>query len=319
MIGVITTRKGVPSRAVRTGKRGENPENAITTITSGKISAAKSWDLIALCLLVSAARWKTGVALPSFESIALLYDPAKKSSEQTEGKMSSLFWRNEMAHQWFGDLVTMAWWDNLWLNEGFALLDGNQVHGDHFNPQWYICVAANAANQRAAIDRRALRYSSHPATAVRPRVKPTAPSMRSRIRRGNRFLRMLESYLGEERFSPRHWQFIQAHKYLEYHDGRISGTRSANHRRRRCGQRNRRELDRAARALPLVTVKSARTAECWRSRNSSPFTRRIQNRPNGGFRSVIATLRLPRNECIRALLDAKRPRFPRSDQISPSS
>ena len=40
-----------------------------------------------------------------------------------------------MAHQWFGDLVTMAWWDNLWLNEGFARWMQTYA-ADDLHPEW---------------------------------------------------------------------------------------------------------------------------------------------------------------------------------------
>src|SRR5438105_6973324 len=63
---------------------------------------------------------------------ALLFDP-KKSSAATRQRVYEVI-AHETAHQWFGDLVTMAWWDNLWLNEGFASWMGTKCTA-HFNPQ----------------------------------------------------------------------------------------------------------------------------------------------------------------------------------------
>jgi len=67
-----------------------------------------------------------------YESV-LLFDPENSSTETKQAIFAVV--AHEMAHQWFGDLVTMAWWDNLWLNEGFASWMGSKCT-DHFNPKW---------------------------------------------------------------------------------------------------------------------------------------------------------------------------------------
>jgi aminopeptidase N len=68
----------------------------------------------------------------TFERV-LLDDPAIT----TEGERQAIFGveAHEMAHQWFGDLVTMAWWDDLWLNEGFASWMATKSTR-HFHPDW---------------------------------------------------------------------------------------------------------------------------------------------------------------------------------------
>src|SRR6266480_1388765 len=74
-----------------------------------------------------------------FES-ALLFDP-KNSSAETKQNIYEVL-AHEMAHQWFGDLVTMAWWDNLWLNERFASWMGTKCTA-HLNPQSEVCLRRN--------------------------------------------------------------------------------------------------------------------------------------------------------------------------------
>jgi aminopeptidase N len=74
-----------------------------------------------------------------FES-GLLFDP-QKSSATTRQRIYEVI-AHETAHQWFGDLVTMSWWDNLWLNEGFASWMGTKCTA-HFNPQWEVSLQKN--------------------------------------------------------------------------------------------------------------------------------------------------------------------------------
>ena len=91
-----------------------------------------------------------------FES-RLLFDPATNSDAARRGIFSML--AHEMAHQWFGDLVTMGWWDNLWLNEGFASWMQEKA-AERFYPRWKTWLNGYGQKQFAmALD---ARRTSHP-------------------------------------------------------------------------------------------------------------------------------------------------------------
>jgi len=143
-----------------------------------------------------------------FES-RLLFDPAINAETARRGIFSIL--AHEMAHQWFGDLVTMGWWDNLWLNEGFA--SWMQVKAaEHFYPQWQTWLNSNGQKQYAlALD---ARRTSHP---VQQPVADQSEAMAAfdgiTYNKGQALIRMLESYLGEQAFADGIRKYMAAHAY----------------------------------------------------------------------------------------------------------
>jgi aminopeptidase N len=153
-----------------------------------------------------------------FESV-LLFDP-EKTSDQTRHNIFAVI-AHEMAHMWFGDLVTMAWWDNLWLNEGFASWMGTKCTG-HFNPQWDVWVRRqeprNPARRSGIPKEQAMEGDARSTT--HPIQQPIATEEEANsafdditYQKGESFLRMLESFLGEETFRNGIREYISAHQY----------------------------------------------------------------------------------------------------------
>src|SRR2546423_2880019 len=153
-----------------------------------------------------------------FES-TLLFDP-KNSSADTKQHIYEVL-AHEMAHMWFGDLVTMAWWDNLWLNEGFASWMGSKCTA-HFNPQWEVWLARNLPRdptRRIGIAKEAAMEGDARST-THPIQQPVATEAEANsafdditYKKGQSFLRMLESFLGEDVFRDGIRRYIEAHKY----------------------------------------------------------------------------------------------------------
>ncbi|EGY15986.1 alanine/arginine aminopeptidase [Verticillium dahliae VdLs.17] len=73
--------------------------------------------------------------LVTYRTTAVLYD--EKTSEPRYANRVAYVVAHELAHQWFGNLVTMDWWDELWLNEGFATWVG-WLATDHLHPEWQV-------------------------------------------------------------------------------------------------------------------------------------------------------------------------------------
>jgi aminopeptidase N len=150
---------------------------------------------------------------------ALVFDP-KNSSAETKQIIYEVI-AHEMAHMWFGDLVTMAWWDNLWLNEGFASWMGTKCTS-HFNPQWEVWMRRETPRdptRRVGIAKEAAMEGDARST-THPIQQPVATEAEANsafdditYKKGQSFLRMLESFLGEEVFRDGIRRYIAEHQY----------------------------------------------------------------------------------------------------------
>ena len=144
-----------------------------------------------------------------YNDTALLYDPAT-SSQATKERVFEIV-AHELAHQWFGNLVTMAWWDNLWLNEGFASWMGTKAT-DRFNPEWKMWLRAQSDKEYAMIlDARA---TTHPIQQpITDEAQASDAFDEITYLKGQSFLRMLESWLGEQPFRDGIRAYMKKHAY----------------------------------------------------------------------------------------------------------
>lgn len=148
--------------------------------------------------------------LVTYRTAYLLFDE-KDSSLKTKQNVAYVV-GHELAHQWFGNLVTMEWWSDLWLNEGFATWVG-WLAADHLFPEWDIWTEFILDDCQAGLSLDGLR-SSHPIE-----VPVKNPSEITQIfdsisySKGASIIRMLVKFLGEDTFQKGMRSYLTKHKY----------------------------------------------------------------------------------------------------------
>ncbi|HEX6398756.1 MAG TPA: M1 family metallopeptidase, partial [Steroidobacteraceae bacterium] len=139
----------------------------------------------------------------------LLLDP--KISTQSDKQYVYNVVAHEVAHQWFGDLVTMQWWDDLWLNEGFASWMANKAT-DHFNPGWNVWLQTVPVTH--SVMQRDARDGTH---AIIQPIEDVAQAANAfddiTYYKGAAVIRALESHVGEGAFRAGVRRYMREHKY----------------------------------------------------------------------------------------------------------
>ena len=147
-------------------------------------------------------------AIFTFERI-LLNDPANTSAATRQ----SIFGvqAHETAHQWFGDLVTMAWWDDLWLNEGFASWMATKST-DHFHPEWFPLLSrVNGREAAMGLDSFA---TTHPIVQKIATVEQTNQAFDAiTYQKGEAVISMLEAFAGPDVWRDGLRSYMAAHKF----------------------------------------------------------------------------------------------------------
>nr|AVD96938.1 putative APN-2 [Nilaparvata lugens] len=168
------------------------PKQDMVAIPDFNAGAMENWGLI------------------TYREVALLFDE-KSSSTASKQYIASVI-AHELAHQWFGNLVTMKWWTDLWLNEGFATFVAT-LGVQHEFPDW-------KSYDNNAVDNLLVVFSLDSLKASHPVSVPIGnPSEITQIfdtisyKKGSYLLRMMNLFLGEEVFRQGVSNYLKAHRY----------------------------------------------------------------------------------------------------------
>jgi aminopeptidase N len=145
----------------------------------------------------------------TYRETALLVDPSTAS--QLELQRVATVIAHETSHMWFGDLVTMKWWNGIWLNEAFATFMELTTTND-LRPDWDVWTAFGMG-KAAAMTIDGLRATRPVEFAVGPPDEAEAMFDVLTYQKGGAVLRMLEQYLGPDTFRRGIAQYLAEHRY----------------------------------------------------------------------------------------------------------
>ena len=164
-------------------------------------------DLIGLPDFAAGAMENTGAI--TFRDAALLVNESNAPTD-TYKEIGSVI-SHEIAHQWFGDLVTMQWWDDIWLNEGFATwLETKPLEA--WKPEWHMDLddvldSGNSLNIDSLQNTRPIHQAADTPDQIEELFDGIAYGKAAAV------LRMLEAYLGPEAFREGVRAYIKTHSY----------------------------------------------------------------------------------------------------------
>ena len=145
----------------------------------------------------------------TFRETALLVD--RERSTQAEQQRVADVIAHEIAHMWFGDLVTMSWWNGIWLNEAFATFM-EMLTTDAYRPEWERWVDFGLSRSAA--------FDTDSLSTTRPIEYEVATAAEAEgmfdvltYEKGASVVRMLQQYLGEDRFQAGIRAYLRAHSY----------------------------------------------------------------------------------------------------------
>ncbi|ODV68811.1 hypothetical protein HYPBUDRAFT_105481 [Hyphopichia burtonii NRRL Y-1933] len=148
--------------------------------------------------------------LITYRSTALLYSESK--SDPSYKKKVAYVVAHELAHQWFGNLVTMKWWDELWLNEGFATWVG-YLAVDHLFPEWDFFSVFVSESLQAALDLDSLRNSHSIEVPVNDALDIDQLFDEISYLKGSSTILMISNYLGTDVFLEGVANYLNNHKF----------------------------------------------------------------------------------------------------------
>lgn len=166
-------------------------------------------DLAALPDFSAAAMENWG--LITFREPFLVAEPSTAS--QSSRELTTLVICHEMSHQWFGDLVTMKWWDDLWLNESFANVM-EYVGADALFPSWHVWNTFAGQEGLAAFRRdsiagvQAIRTDVHHPVEIGTLFDPSIV-----YAKGGRLINMLLNYIDKDDFRKGLRAYFEKHRY----------------------------------------------------------------------------------------------------------
>lgn len=164
-------------------------------------------DMVAIPEFAAGAMENWG--LVTYREVDLLI--GSEASRQQQQRVAIVI-THELAHQWFGNLVTMMWWDDLWLNEGFASWGENYM-ADQVFPDYAMWDQFTGDTQAAALKLDALR-SSHPIQVpIKRAIEVEEVFDAVSYCKGASVIRMAHAYLGAEDFQKGLRAYFQKHKY----------------------------------------------------------------------------------------------------------